>query len=223
MPIDHVLIAVADAGVAAEWLWRRHGLIAVEGGAHPGWGTGNSIVPLGRSDLELVRIEDPAVAAETPFGRRATEAIAAGAGPYAWCVAPTDFEATVARLGLEVREGSRRRPDGTVLAWRTAGLEVALADPSRPFFIEWHVPARAHPGRTFARHRVGEATLASLELTGDESAVRAWLGADGAAIGGPSPDAPAIRIRPGSPAITAIAIDAPDVRIVLRSADWGRG
>jgi len=40
---------VADLRAAAQELEARHGLVAVEGGRHPGWGTANRIVPLGES------------------------------------------------------------------------------------------------------------------------------------------------------------------------------
>jgi hypothetical protein len=209
MPIDHVLIAVADARAATASLQRRHGLAAVEGGVHPGWGTGNWIVSLGSSYLELVFIDDPATAATSAFGRRAGAAIAAGGGPYAWCVAPADFERTAARLGLAVTPGSRRRPDGSVLAWRTAGLEVALEDPSRPFFIDWQIPRDVHPGRSTSPRR-GEASMARLELSGDEAIVRTWLGVD---------DLPLV-IRPGQPAITALVVQTAAGVRTLGASDW---
>lgn len=195
----------------------------MEGGAHPGWGTGNWVVPLGRSYLELVRIADPALAGESPFGRRALDALAAGGGPYAWCVAPADFDATAARLGLAVSEGTRRRPDGTVLAWRTAGLETALGDPSRPFFIDWRIRPEDHPGRTPVRHRAGDVGLRRLELAGDEVALRSWLGDEAALVdlvGARATSDPAVLVRPGPPAVSAIAIDAADGPILLESRDW---
>ncbi|HJW20899.1 MAG TPA: VOC family protein, partial [Candidatus Limnocylindrales bacterium] len=131
MPIDHVLLAVADVRASAAVLWRRHGLAAIEGGVHPGWGTANWLVPLGSSYLELVYVDDPVVAAESAFGRRARDVIAGGGGPYAWAVAPADVEAVAARLRLPLVGGSRRRPDGRVVTWRTVGLGIALEDPSR--------------------------------------------------------------------------------------------
>jgi hypothetical protein len=38
---------------------------------------------------------------------------------------------------LTIADGSRARPDGTVLRWRMAGLERSAEEPSLPFFIEW--------------------------------------------------------------------------------------
>ena len=106
--------------------------------------------------------------------------------------------------------GSRLRPDRKVITWRTTGLAVALADSSRPFFIEWPVPAELHPGRTPARHRVAAPTLGRVELAGDEAIVRAWLGAD----------EPAVVVRPGAPSITAVVVASPAGEDILGAGDW---
>ena len=208
MPIDHVLIAVEDFREAADRLRREHGLGAIEGGRHPAWGTANWIVPLGSSYLELVGVVDRTVAEATTFGRRTLGALASGGGPYAWCVAPDDFDGTLARLGLSPASGSRRLPDGSALAWRTAGLEIGLADPSRPFFIRWDVPAALHPGRSIAEHETMPAGIDTIEIEGDERHVRAWLGDEGGLA----------RVAPGEPRIRSIGIRTVAGTIVLPGA-----
>src|SRR5687768_15600144 len=45
--LDHVLVAVTDLAAAARTIEAEYGLMAEEGGRHPGWGTANRIVPLG--------------------------------------------------------------------------------------------------------------------------------------------------------------------------------
>jgi catechol 2,3-dioxygenase-like lactoylglutathione lyase family enzyme len=206
MPIDHVLFATRDFGDAAAW-FRERGLGAIEGGRHTGWGTANWIVPLGATYVEIVGVVEPEVAFGDPFVRRALEAIAAGGGLYAWCVVPRDFDATVTRLGLVAAPGSRRRHDGVMVAWRTAGLEVALRDPSRPFFLAWEMAPELHPGRGHADHRVQPLDIAWVEVAGDEGTVRRWLG-----------DEPAtVLIRPGPPALRAIGIATTDGEIVIRA------
>ncbi|HLN14742.1 MAG TPA: VOC family protein, partial [bacterium] len=57
--IDHVLIAVPDLAEGARKMEDAYGLRAIEGGRHPGAGTGNMIVPLGTSYLELIAVVDP--------------------------------------------------------------------------------------------------------------------------------------------------------------------
>jgi hypothetical protein len=203
--IDHVLFAVRDFAEATDRLSAEFGLGAVEGGRHTGWGTANWIVPLGTSYLELIGVVDASVASSNPFGRRVQQVIADGGGPFAWCVTPADFDATVGRLGLEAGSGSRRRPDGATVAWRMAGLEVALADPSRPFFLDWQVAPQDHPGRAVAGHRVHPDGVGWVEVQGDEAAIREWLGDD---------DLP-VRVRPGPPAVLAVGIATRDGEIVV--------
>jgi hypothetical protein len=178
--LDHVLIAVDD-------LRADHGLVSVEGGRHPGWGTANRIVPLGDAYLELVAVVDPVEAAGNPFGRW----VAASRGPFAWAVRTDDLEAAAARLGLEVAAGSRARPDGSVLRWRSAGVERAAAEPLLPFLIQWDegtvLPGRAAPP---------QGTLKELRLRGDAERLDEWLGPH---------DLP-ITVSPGEPGVEGFVV-----------------
>jgi len=206
LAFDHVLLAVRDFGETVARLRAAHGLAALEGGRHTGWGTANWIVPLGDSYIELVSVVDPGAAATNDFGRRAQRAIAEGGGLFAWCVTTRDFDATVSRLGLDVAPGSRRRPDGAIVSWRAAGLAPALADPSRPFFLAWEIPAELHPGRASADHEVRPHGIAWVEVAGDEKSVRDWLGDDKLPV----------RVRPGAPALRAVGIATDEGEVVLR-------
>jgi hypothetical protein len=201
-----VLIAVPDFREATDRLLRENGLAAVEGGRHTGWGTANWIVPLGDSYLELVGVIDPETAATNPFGRRVLRALGEGGGPFAWCVAPDDFEGTVARLELTISRGSRIRPDGVTLGWRTAGLDTALEDATRPFFIAWGLPSPYdHPGRMAATHRAHPRGIAWVEVAGDPALVGAWID---------DPRLP-VRVRPGMPALLGLGVATTDGEIVL--------
>ena len=86
MELDHVLVAVADLATAAREIEEQYGLVLLEGGRHPGWGTANRIVPLGESYVELVAVVDPAEAAESAFGRWVSEAQPQLAQPLGWAV-----------------------------------------------------------------------------------------------------------------------------------------
>jgi Glyoxalase-like domain len=205
LTIDHVVIAVTDFSGAVERLSREHGLAAVEGGRHPTWGTANWIVPLGPGYVELVSVVDPAMAAQDAFGSFVQAALDAGGGPLLWCVRSDDFDATVERLGLIASTGSRQRPDGSTVRWRSAGLETATADPSRPFFIDWQLPPDQHPGRTAVAHRVTPTGIAWVEVAGDEEVVRDWLG---------DPEVP-VRVRPGRRAVLRLGIATSSGEIVL--------
>jgi hypothetical protein len=173
--IDHVVRAVRDLDEAGGRLLRDHGLGSVRGGRHPAWGTANRIVPLGDAYLELVAVDDPAVARTTTFGRAIEERAADGDRWVAVCLADDDLDATAARLGLEVSSGGRTRPDGTELRWRNAGLHVDR-DGWLPFFIAWDVPPDVHPGRTRVVHRVPVTGIDRIDLAGDADRLAAWLG-----------------------------------------------
>ena len=148
--VDHLLLGAPDLDVGIAWLEQRTGVRAQVGGSHPGVGTRNALVSLGsRQYLEIIA-PDPAQSAfnfnldlrRLPAPRLVT-----------WAVSTPDIDAAVAaarRDKLEVfgpRDGSRRRPDGSVLHWRSAGTAASFAeaevDPV-PFFIQWAADSR-HP------------------------------------------------------------------------------
>jgi hypothetical protein len=141
--VDHLLLGARDLDEGIAWLDARTGVKAQPGGSHPGVGTRNALVSLGgRQYLEIIA-PDPAQTAFT-----FTIDLRAMASPrlVTWAVSTPDVDAAVAaarRHGLNVvgpRDGSRTRPDGSVLQWRSAGLVASFAeadvDPV-PFFIEW--------------------------------------------------------------------------------------
>jgi Glyoxalase-like domain len=204
LELDHVLIAVADLAVAARETEARYGLVATEGGRHPGWGTANRIVPLGEAYLELVAVVDDAEAAQSPFGRWVAGACSGVGEPLGWAVRTHDIDAVARRLGLTVRAGSRVAPGGELLRWRTAGVEEAAVEPSLPFFIEWGqgVPL---PGFATATHPIGRVELRKLVLEGDRDRLAAWLGNESLPIS----------VRPGAPAIARIVLSGSAGEIVL--------
>jgi len=207
--IDHVILAVRDLDEAARRLLADFGLGSVFGGRHEGWGTGNVIVPLGSSYVELIGVVDETEAAHSDLGRRVLARVEEGDRLLGWCVRIEPLQKAADRLELAVSEGSRLRPDGTTLRWRMAGLADAMADPSRPFFISWLVPKALHPGRTTVYHPAAPRDLAWVEVSGDEATIRRWLGPDAGSL--------PVRIRPGSQALVAAGIStASGNEIVLR-------
>jgi len=193
--LDHVLIAVPDLADAGERLAENFGIASVEGGIHPGRGTGNRIVPLGQSYLELISVIDEASAGRDAFGRWVA-ANASGRGrPLGWAVRVDDLDAVAARLTLAIEEGSRHTPDGADLRWRTAGGDRATGERFLPFFIEW-AAGTPHPGDTEVRHPAGELSIAGLELEGDGAALAGWLG--GAEL--------PVTVRAGTPAVTRVVL-----------------
>jgi hypothetical protein len=195
--IDHVVYAVRALDEAAE-RWRRDlGLDSIAGGRHAGWGTANRIVPLGDQYLELIAVVDAEEAASTPFGRSMLDRSAAGEGWFMIAVATDDVDVEASRLGLDVTEGSRRRPDGARIAWRAAGFEDPRREPWMPFYLQWEVAPELHPGRARAGHGTRVSGIARVEVGGDEARLRDWLG--GAEL--------PISVVGGSPGIRAVALE----------------
>jgi hypothetical protein len=143
--LDHVVLAVRDLDEASDRLAAEHGLAALPGGRHDGAGTANRIVPLGDAYLELLAIVDAGAAAASLFGRLVSARLERGEGFAGWCLRTAALDGLAVGLGLEQASASRVRPDGVELRWRLAGVEQAIADPSRPFLIAWDVPPGSHP------------------------------------------------------------------------------
>ncbi len=163
--VDHVLLPVADLRQGAARLEESFGLHAIEGGRHPKVGTANYIVPLGRQYLELIAVVDPDEAASSRLGARVAGALREGRTFVAWALRTADLDALRARLlaaGWDlpaIVEGSRQRPDGQVLGWRTQDVDQGSSPSPIPFVIEWRVPDGLHPGQAQASHRAGASSL----------------------------------------------------------------
>ena len=67
-----------------------------------------------------------------------------------------------------------------------------------PFFIAWDVPGELHPGRTPIRHDADVTGIASVEIAGDGSRLRDWLGPDG--------DTLPLTIVDGDPGVRAVGL-----------------
>jgi hypothetical protein len=163
--VDHVLLPVADLEDGARSLEERYGLKGVPGGRHPGAGTANVIVPLGRQYLELIAIVDEAEATSRRLGGRVAQALKEKRRFVAWALRTEDLDVLRARLrgaGWDlpaIAEGSRTRPDGQVLRWRTQDVDTGSEPSAIPFVIEWRIPDGLHPGEAESSHRTGPAAL----------------------------------------------------------------
>jgi hypothetical protein len=140
---DHLLLGVSDLDRGIAWVEKATGVKAAVGGSHPGVGTRNALLSLGgRRYLEIIA-PDPA---QTAFNFRIDLRKLSEPRLITWAAAAKNVEALAKKAreaGLEIfgpQPGSRERPDGKVLRWKTLGVKVDLAadgvDPI-PFFIEW--------------------------------------------------------------------------------------
>jgi len=148
--IDHLLLGVSDRDAGIAWVEKLTGVKAAVGGSHPGVGTRNALLSLGgRRYLEIIA-PDPE---QSAFNYRVDLRTFREPRLIAWAAATKDIEniAAAARAAgqnpLGPNDGSRARPDGRVLRWRTLALPTDLGvdglDPV-PFFIQWSADA-VHP------------------------------------------------------------------------------
>lgn len=154
MELDHVIIVADDLDVAATRLFADFGLGSLAGGRHAGHGTGNRIVPLGSTYVELMAVVDPAEAATSPMGRWAASHASASLRPSAVCLRTDDIQEVASLLGEVPLAMDREKPDGSRLSWQLAGLDGMLGTDNLPFFIQWHGDPTDHPGASPAPHRV---------------------------------------------------------------------
>lgn len=176
LTIDHAIITVQDPAVVAAELAER-GLSAVPGGRHAGHGTGNWIVPLGSSYLELMTVVDPGEAGQSPMGRWVIESARNGDRLAAVCLRTDAIDDVANRIGHRPEAMSRERDDGTVLRWRWVGFEATISDERLPFFISWDIDDdNQHPGRMPVDHDIGVDGISWIEYGGDPQGLADWLG-----------------------------------------------
>ncbi len=146
--LDHILLGCNDLDRGIELVEQNVGVRPAIGGVHPGRGTRNALLSLGeRRYLEIIA-PDPKQSeiVHYPQLRSMTDPRLIG-----WAVHPPD----IAAIAKQLREnkiaftgpddGSRKRPDGRVLTWKT----LNLADDRHgllPFFIEWSADS-VHPSK----------------------------------------------------------------------------
>src|SRR5438132_5340334 len=151
--LDHIILGCNDLDRGIEAVEEATGVRPAIGGVHPGRGTRNALLSLGeRRYLEIIA-PDPAQQKSVHFPQ-----ILQMTDPrlISWAVHPPDSTAVAKQLrenqvaftGPE--DGSRKRPDGRVLNWKT----INLADDRGgllPFFIEWSVDS-VHPSKDTSAH-----------------------------------------------------------------------
>lgn len=193
LEIDHVIVCLPDLEQSVESFESAHGVASVAGGRHRGHGTGNRLVPLGETYIELVAVVDPDEADGSAFGSWVSDR-AGRSGADGLAIRTDDLEGVCARLGIEPVAMSRPDSDGEELNWRVAGIEHLVAD-GLPFFIQWDISPDRHPGRIEATHPVGEVRLTEVVISGDRERLEDWTGGvEGLAV---EPGEPGVRFSLG--------------------------
>ncbi|HET7217306.1 MAG TPA: VOC family protein [Vicinamibacterales bacterium] len=150
--VDHLLLGVADLDQGIAWVEQRTGVTPAIGGSHPGRGTRNALASLGARQYLEVIAPDPA---QKTFTFQLDIRTLKEPRLINWAAAAADIDAIARSAKAANRQtfgpadGSRVRPDGKVLKWRSLGLQSAFGsgavDPV-PFFIQW-APDSVHPAQ----------------------------------------------------------------------------
>jgi hypothetical protein len=137
--VDHLVYGAPDLAAAVADLEGRFGIHAQAGGKHVGLSTHNALLALGpRTYLEIIAPDpdQPAPTVPRPFG---IGDVTCGK-LVGWALACDDIDGAVAEArshgcDLQVVDGHRVGPAGTVLRWRAAGMRRPTA--LVPFLICW--------------------------------------------------------------------------------------
>ena len=138
--LDHILLGCSDLQRGIDFVEQRTGVRAAFGGVHPGRGTQNALLSLGtRRYLEIIAPNPQQSATDEHYSGLRTFKEPRLIG---WAAHPGDLQVLagdLAKGGIVTQgptPGSRKRPDGRVLQWKTLALKND-ADGLLPFFIEW--------------------------------------------------------------------------------------
>ena len=146
--LDHILLGCNDLERGIAFVEQHTGVRAAFGGVHPGRGTQNALLSVGtRRYLEIIALDPQQTSSSSELPaklKKLTEPRLVG-----WAAHPGDLQvlaADLARAGVAAEgptPGSRKRPDGSVLHWKTLNLKDD-ANGLLPFFIEWSADS-PHP------------------------------------------------------------------------------
>ena len=148
--VDHLLLGIGDLDRGIAWVAERTGVRAVIGGSHPGRGTRNALVSLGPMQYLEIIAPDPA---QTAFTFQIDVRSLEEPRLINWAAGTTDIDDVARRAKAAGRQvlgptdGSRARPDGKLMKWRSLGIASELAAGAVqpiPFFIQWSA-GTVHP------------------------------------------------------------------------------
>jgi glyoxalase-like protein len=167
--VDHLILGTRDLDEGIRRFEERTGVRPMAGGEHPGRGTRNALVSLGPG--LYVEILAPQATAPDSGAAAALRALT-DLTPFGWAVFVRDVDAARRRLSdagvgvSAIKPGSRARPDGSLLQWKTFEIEKPpLA--GVPFFIRWgdgttHPSQDAPGGCRLERLRIFSSDAAAL-------------------------------------------------------------
>lgn len=204
LALDHLLYATPDVDATVAALEARLGVPFAPGGSHPGWGTRNRILPLGRD--RYLEVIGPDEAQPEAAGARILDVDRLDSPRMAWwAVRPFlmpltcgEFE-TAGYVPGEVVEGRRKLPSGDTLVWQITDPRVRLEDGLLPLVIDWE--GAAHPGADASGVELADVRL--------EHPEHARLTATFRDLGLPA-------VHPGEAPALIVTLDTPNGVVTLR-------
>jgi hypothetical protein len=137
--LDHMLLGINDLDRGVAIMEERTGVRAAFGGVHPGRGTRNALIRLGTLRYLEIIAPDPKQTSPSAYpeltGMREPRLLT-------WAVHTDDIIALAKKVtgaGFAIdgpADGSRARPDGKLLHWKSFRLKDDRGG-LLPFFIEW--------------------------------------------------------------------------------------
>jgi catechol 2,3-dioxygenase-like lactoylglutathione lyase family enzyme len=144
--LDHIILGCTDLDAGIEFVFRHLGVRAIPGGVHPGAGTKNALLSLGELRYLEIMAPDP-LQPDAPDPRNVRTLTHPALVGWAEHRDHLDEFASVLRAaGIDYVgpvAGSRQRPDGSVLNWKSLPLKEDRHG-VLPFFIEWGT-STVHP------------------------------------------------------------------------------
>lgn len=152
--VDHLVLAVNDLQRGIEWVEQKTGVKAVVGGKHPNRGTQNALLSFGGKQYLEILAPDPQ---QTGHPSHAELAKLTSPRLVLWASATAEIETLAQQakaanlLMMGPMDGSRARPDGKLLKWRSLNVSRE-ADKNVmyfnvvPFFIQWDKDS-VHPSQ----------------------------------------------------------------------------
>jgi glyoxalase-like protein len=151
--LDHILLGCNDLDRGIDFVEQRAGVRPAAGGVHPGRGTRNALLSLGERRYLEVIAPDPKQDQNhvEQFALKTLAHLKELSSPHliGWAAHPGDlekFSALLADAGIAFLgpwPGSRQRPDGKLLHWKSLNLKDDQGG-LLPFFIEWSADS-LHP------------------------------------------------------------------------------
>lgn len=161
---DHIILGCRDLQEGIDYAEQVSGYRAALGGAHPGRGTRNALLKLGERGYLEILAPDPA---QPELGWHKQLPDLAEPLVVGWAVPARNLDQYASRLRAQgiacigPTPGTRSKPDGEVLRWKTLRLEDDKQG-ILPFYIEWtddsSHPATDAPGGCLFRsmHQTGQ-------------------------------------------------------------------